>query len=91
MGLAYSEHKESTMSTATPSALTADEIAANKQSADEEFAEAVETRFLEIAADAEVVTDDRIDKKLDHVTQRVRDARIMALTRYDGRSSDAYQ
>ncbi|MGO9322775.1 MAG: hypothetical protein ACLQBY_18505 [Solirubrobacteraceae bacterium] len=57
------------MSTATPSALTADEIAANKQSADEEFAEAVETRFLEIAADAEVVTDDRIDKKL--VAQRV--------------------
>ncbi len=52
------------MSTVIPSALTADEIAANKQSADQEFAEAVEKRFLEIAAAAGVVTDDELDKKL---------------------------
>jgi len=57
------------MGTVIPSALTADEIAANKQSADIEFAQAVESRFLEVATDADVVTDDKLDKKI--LAQRV--------------------
>jgi len=53
------------MSTTTPSsAYNADEIAANKKAADQQFAEAVQARFLEIAEDAGVVKNDKLVKKL---------------------------
>lgn len=52
------------MSTTTQSALDVDEIAANKESADLDFSEAVDSRFLSIAEDAGFVTDEKLDKKL---------------------------
>jgi hypothetical protein len=51
------------MNTTNPLVST-DEIAAKKQAADEQFSQAVEARFLEIAAEADVITDDgELDKK----------------------------
>src|SRR4051794_13878144 len=46
------------------SALNADDIATNKQAADEQFTEAAKARFLEIAEDAGVVKGGKLDKKL---------------------------
>jgi len=52
------------VSTTTQSAQDVDQIAANKQDADEAFAEAVESQFLEIATEAGFVTEEKLDKKL---------------------------
>lgn len=43
------------MSTTVPSAITADQIAASKESADQDFDEAVQRRFMRAAADAGLV------------------------------------
>jgi flagellar biosynthesis regulator FlbT len=48
----------------TASAINVDELAAQKQHADKEFAKAVESRFLAIATSARIVTDKKLDKKL---------------------------
>jgi hypothetical protein len=52
------------MSTPPLSALSADEITANKMYADNEFAEAVDSKFLAIAGEAGVLVEGKLDKKI---------------------------
>lgn len=67
------------MSTTATSANSADEIAANKQSADQDFDEAVNNRFMQAASDAGLLDEDGnvdVDRVADQVYDELRSKHV---------------
>lgn len=80
------------MSTDVASAQSADEIAANKQTADEQFAEAVERRFMRAHYDAGLIDEDgNVDKEkiAQQVYDELRTKRVVQIGAEDDRYDPA--